>query len=108
MEPVISLCLRAFSMNRIKLRSKLLFSLILISSLLACTSVLIVRIRMEQKSPPGHSRALSDSVVTFINFQRRREAELARSAGLLADLPDLRALMTAQDAATIQDGSRGL
>jgi signal transduction histidine kinase len=95
-------------MNRMKLRTKLLLSLIFISSLLACTSVLIVRLRMERKVRHEIDEALSNSVVTFENFQRRREAELARSAGLLADLPDLRALMTTQDAATIQDGSRGL
>jgi signal transduction histidine kinase len=95
-------------MNRIKLRTKLLFSLIFTSSLLACTSVFIVRVRMERKVRQDIGEALSNSVVTFNNFERRREAALARSTGLLADLPDLRALMTSQDAATIQDGSRGL
>ncbi len=95
-------------MNRMKLRTKLLLSLVFISSLLACTSVLIVHLRMERKVRQDINEALRNSVVAFEDFQGRREAALARSAGLLADLPDLRALMTTQDAATIQDGSRGL
>lgn len=95
-------------MNRIKLRTKLLFSLIFISSVLACTTVLIVRVRVEQKVHEDITEALGNSVVTFQNFQRQREATLARSARLLADLPDLRALMTTQDPATIQDGSAEL
>jgi signal transduction histidine kinase len=93
-------------MRQIKLRTKLLFSLIFISSLLACTSILIVRIRMERKVRGDIEEALSNSVITFVNFQRQREAALASSTRLLADEPYLRALMTAPDAATIQDGSR--
>ncbi|MGH9326449.1 MAG: sensor histidine kinase [Terriglobia bacterium] len=93
-------------MNRIKLRTKLLLSLIFISSLLACSSVLIVRARMERKARRDIDEGLSNSVVTFVNFQRRRDAALASSARLLADLPIVRALMTTQDAATIQDASR--
>jgi signal transduction histidine kinase len=95
-------------MNRIKLRTKLLLSLIFISSLLACASVLIVRARMGRKVRRDIDEDLSNSVSTFANFQRRRDAALASSARLLADLPDLRALMTTQDPATIQDASRGL
>lgn len=95
-------------MSRIKLRTKLLFSLIFISSVLACATVLIVRLRVEKKVHEDIAEALHNSVITFQNFQRQREATLARSAGLLADLPDLRALMTTQDVATIQDGSMEL
>ena len=51
---------------------------------------------------------LQNSVSTFNNFQRERAQTLSRSADLLADLPNLRALMTTQDAATIQDGSEPL
>jgi len=51
---------------------------------------------------------LEDSVSTFQNVQRERESTLSRSAELLANLPTLRALMTTQHAATIQDASRDL
>lgn len=95
-------------MNRIKLRTKLLVSLIFTATVLACASVLIVRIRMERKVRDDIEEALNNSVQSFANFQRRREAALASSAALLADLPILRSLMTTQDAATIQDGSRRL
>jgi signal transduction histidine kinase len=44
-------------------------------------------------------------VSTFQSFQQHREITLSRSAELLADLPDLKALMTTRDSATIQDGS---
>jgi signal transduction histidine kinase len=51
---------------------------------------------------------LQNSVSTFQNFQQERELSLIRSAELLADLPDLRALMTTQHEATIQDASIAL
>ncbi len=95
-------------MRRVKLRTKLLFSLIFISSVLACATVFIVRLKVERRVREDLNEALHNSVVTFQNFQRQREGTLARSAGLLADLPNLRALMTTQDAATIQDASAEL
>src|SRR5262249_30879899 len=49
-----------------------------------------------------------NSVSTFQNFQRQRELTLTRSADLMADLPNLRALMTTQHEATIQDASTDL
>ena len=52
--------------------------------------------------------ALHNSVVTFQQFESQRERGLAQSAVLLADLPNLRALMTTQHAPTIQDASADL
>jgi signal transduction histidine kinase len=95
-------------MMGIRLRTKLLFSLIFISALIASATVLIVRHEVQQRTRQDIYEALHNSVVTFQNFQRQREATLARSAGLLADLPNLRALMTTQDDATIRDGSADL
>lgn len=95
-------------MRNIKLRAKLLFSLIFISSMLACASVLIVRITLEHRVRTDINDDLHNSVSVFGNFQRQLEGMLDRSAKLLADLPNLRALMTTQDAATIQDGSAEL
>ena len=48
---------------------------------------------------------LHNSVATYQNFHRERELTLTHLAELLADLPNLRALMTTQDEATIQDAS---
>ena len=41
----------------------------------------------------------------YRRFERQRRDSLARSAQLLASLPNIRALMTTHDSATIQDGS---
>jgi signal transduction histidine kinase len=95
-------------MTRVRLRTKLILSLILISSGLATATVLIVRHEVQKKVQADIDEALRNSVVTFQNFQREREATLTRSAGLLADLPILRALMTTDHPATIQDGSTDL
>jgi signal transduction histidine kinase len=48
---------------------------------------------------------LHNSIVAFQNFERDRQQNLSRSAGLIANLPSLKALMTSSDPATIQDGS---
>src|SRR5579859_6227890 len=95
-------------MTNVRLRTKLILSLILISSGLATSTVLIVRHEVQKRAQDDIDEALRNSVVTFQNFQREREATLARSAGLLADLPILRALMTTEHAATIQDASADL
>ncbi len=95
-------------MTGIRLRTKFLLSLILVSSGLTWSTLLIVRHRVQQRVRLEIDEALRNSVVTFQNVQRQREAMLARSGGLLADLPNLRALMTTQDEATIQDASGDL
>ncbi|HEX5481421.1 MAG TPA: ATP-binding protein [Terriglobia bacterium] len=95
-------------MRRIRLRTKLLFSLVFISSVLACATVFIVRLKVEHRVRENLNEALHNSVATFQNFRQQREAILGRSVRLLADLPELRALMTTQDSATIQDGSTDL
>jgi len=56
----------------------------------------------------GIQRDLENSVSAFHNFQKQREIALESSAALLADLPNVRALMTTHDPATIQDASRDL
>ena len=95
-------------MNSMRLRTKFLLSLILISSALTFATLMIVQQRLRARSRTDIGEALRNSVVTFKNFQKQREETLERSAGLLADLPNLRALMTTQDETTIQDGTLGL
>src|SRR6266699_32898 len=95
-------------MDRVRLRTKLILSLILISSGLATATVLIVRHEVQKRAQAEIDEALRNSVLTFQNFQREREATLTRSAGLLADLPILRALMATGHPATIQDSSTDL
>jgi signal transduction histidine kinase len=63
---------------------------------------------VQQEVRLGIQRDLQNSISAFHNFQKQREVTLERSAALLADLPNVRALMTTHDPATIQDASRDL
>jgi signal transduction histidine kinase len=93
---------------RLRLRTKFLLSMLLISAGLTCTSLVLVQRSVQSQARSEIFADLHNSVSTFQNFQRERELTLTRSAELLADMPNLRALMTTRDAATIQDASSGL
>src|SRR5256714_6722278 len=92
-------------MSRLRLQTKFLLSMLLISAGLTCTSLLLVRRSVHKQVKKEIFADLQNSVSTFQNFQRERELSVSRSAELLADLPTLRALMTTQHAVTIQDAS---
>src|SRR5690349_22168588 len=87
------------------LRSKFLLALVLISASLTWATLLLVRHRVEIRVRQEIVEALKNSVVTFHVLQAQREVTLERSAALLASLPPLKAVMTSEDAATIQDAS---
>lgn len=94
------------AMGKLRLRTKFLIAMLLTSAGLTAVSLVIV-----QRTVAGHIRRglvgdLADSVQTFRNVQGDREASLARLAELMADLPNLKALMTSHHPPTIQDGSR--
>jgi len=93
-------------MGRLRLRTKFLIAMLLTSAGLTAVSLLIVQHTVANHVRGGLSSDLADSVQTFSNLQREREADLARLAELMADLPSLKALMTSRHAPTIQDGSR--
>ncbi len=95
-------------MGGIRLRTKFLFSMVAVSAALTFTTLLVVRHTVQQEVRLGIQRDLQNSVSAFRNFQKQREVTLERSAALLADLPNVRALMTTHDPATIQDASRDL
>ncbi len=88
-----------------RLRTKFLLSLLLISASLTSATLFIVRNRVRLRVRDQIFEELRNSVATFQNFQHQREVTLARSAALLANLPSLKALMTTQHEATIQDAS---
>ena len=92
-------------MAKLRMRTKFLLSMLLISAGLTSTSLLVVQHSLQKQTRKNIESDLQNSVGTFKNFQQERELTLTRSAELLADLPILRALMTAPDAATIQDAS---
>jgi signal transduction histidine kinase len=93
-------------MFSLRLSTKFLLSMLLISSALTITSLLFVRRSIQSQVRREILADLRNSVLTFQNVQRQRENTLSRSAELMADLPILRSLMTTPDAATIQDASQ--
>jgi signal transduction histidine kinase len=82
--------------------------MVAVSAALTFTTLIVVRHSVQGQVRLGIERDLQNSVSAFRNFQKQREMTLERSAGLLADLPNVRALMTTRDASTIQDASRGI
>ncbi len=93
-------------MPRTRLRTRFLLSMVLITSGLTALSLLVVRQSMQSHVRDGIVQELRNSVTTFQNFQHDREVMLTHSAELVAYLPITRAIMTARDAATIQDASK--
>jgi signal transduction histidine kinase len=95
-------------MMKLRMRTKFLLSMLLISAGLTWTSLLLVRRSVQAQVKKSIFADLHNSVSTYQNFHRERELTLTHLAELLADLPNLRALMTTQHEATIQDGSADL
>jgi signal transduction histidine kinase/CheY-like chemotaxis protein len=92
-------------MRKIRLRTKFLLSLICISAGLTAATLLIVSYSVEARIRENIREDLRTAVNTYASFEKQRESDLARSAQLLANLPNVRALMTTEDVATIQDAS---
>jgi len=90
----------------IRLRTKFLLSMVVVSATLTVATLLAVEHTVRRQVSAGIERDLQNSLSAFHNFQKQREETLERSAALLADLPNVRAMMTTRDAATIQDASR--
>lgn len=95
-------------MVKVRLRTKFLLSMILVSAGLTSLSLLLVRQTVRSEISKEIFSDLRNSVSTFQSFQREQEATLSHSADLLADMPSLRALMTTHDETTIQDGAEPL
>jgi signal transduction histidine kinase len=91
-----------------RLRTKFLLSFLLVAAFLTCSTLLVVRSRVQLQVRDQIAEGLQSSVASFQQFQQQRETTLERASALLADLPTLKALMSSQDPLTIQDGSRGL
>lgn len=85
-----------------------MFSFLLVSSALTCATLLVVRREFQREIKSTMDTDLRDSVRAFQNFERDRRESLTRSAELVANLPNLKALMTSNDPRTIQDGSEEL
>jgi signal transduction histidine kinase len=91
--------------RKIRLRTKFLLSLLVISAGLTSATLFIVGYRVQHRVREDIRQDLRTSVNTYESFDRQRQETLSRAAQLLANLPNVRALMTTRDARTIQDAS---
>jgi signal transduction histidine kinase len=93
-------------MDKLRMRTTLLIPLFALSFGCSLVSLLVIRIIVQQQIKASLASDLQHSVKTYQNLQRQRRELLSRESALLADLPSLKALMTAPDARTIEDGGR--
>jgi len=91
---------------RLRLRTRFLLSMLLITAGLTTTSLLLVRRSVERNVRQSIAQNLRNSVSAFQDFRHEREKMLTSDVALLADLPLTRAIMTSPDPVTIQDASR--
>jgi signal transduction histidine kinase len=92
-------------MARLRIRTQLLIATVLIIFALTGALLLIIQhaIGVEVKNEVREGTKVSAQA--FETEQRQRELQSSRAASMLAELPTLEALMTTNDALTIQDGS---
>ena len=106
-EPVHSLQTESGNLlPRLRLRTRFLLSMLLITAGLTTTSLLLVRRSVQTNVRQSIAVNLRDSVAAFQDFRHERETMLTSDVALLADLPITRAIMTSPDPVTIQDASR--
>jgi len=91
---------------RLRLRTRFLLSMLLITAGLTTTSLLLVRRSIERNVRQSIAVNLHNSVAAFQDFRHEREKMLTNDVALLADLPITRNIMSASDPATITDASR--
>jgi len=94
--------------RNVRLRTKFLLSLLAITAGLSSATLLIVSYSVQKRVRENIREDLHNSVDIYESFERQREATLRRSTQLLANLPNVRAMMTTQDSATIQDSSEDI
>jgi len=91
---------------RVRLRTRFLLSMLVITAGLTTTSLLLVRRSVEANVRQSIAVNLRNSVSAFQDFRHERETMLTSDVALLAYLPLTRAIMTSTDPVTIQDASQ--
>jgi len=92
----------------VRLRTKFLLSLVAITAGLTAATLSVVSYSVQKRVRESLRQELRNSVKTYQIFEQQRQSTSVRSAELLADLPTVRALMTTEDAPTIQDESENI
>jgi signal transduction histidine kinase len=98
----------AATLPRLRLRTRFLLSMLLITAALTTTSLLLVQRSIRNNVRQSIAVNLRNSVDAFQNFQHERETMLTNDVALLADLPYTRAIMTSAHPLTIQDASQDI
>ena len=93
---------------RLRLRTRFLLSMLLITTGLTTVSLLLVQRSIRSNVRQSIAVNLRNSVAAFQDFRHERETMLTSDVALLADLPITRAIMTGSDPFTIQDASQGI
>jgi signal transduction histidine kinase len=97
---------KAKLMHRLRMRTTLLIPLLLLCFGFTPLSLLILQTIVRQQVRVNLASDLQHSVQTYENLSRQRRELLVRESALLADLPSLKALMTADSPTIINGGSR--
>jgi signal transduction histidine kinase len=92
-------------MSRLRLKTQLLISTLLIICALTGAMLLIVRHTVLAEIDDQVRDSVAASVRAFESVQNQRQDQLSRTTAMLAELPTLKALMTTNHAPTIRDGS---
>jgi len=93
-------------MSRLRLKTQLLISTLLIICALTGAMLLIVRHTVLAEIDGQVRDSVAASVRAFESVQNQRQDQLSRTTAMLAELPTLKALMTTNHAPTIRDGSQ--
>src|SRR5260370_17226591 len=93
-------------MSRLRLKTQLLISTLLIISALTGAMLLIVVHTVRAEIDDQVRDSVAASVRAFESVQNQRQDQLSRTTAMLAELPTLKALMTTNHAPTIRDGSQ--
>jgi signal transduction histidine kinase len=92
-------------MSRLRLKTQLLISTLLIICALTGAMLLIVRHTVRAEIADQVRDSVAASVRAFESVQNQRQDQLSRTTAMLAELPTLKALMTTDHPPTIRDGS---
>lgn len=91
-----------------KLRTKILLSMALLTSALTAASLFIVRRSVGLHAREEILQSFRDSTITLRDYQSRNDTIARRTADLISETPVLKAVMTTHDAPTIQDATAPL
>ncbi len=95
-------------MGRLRLQTQLLIATLLIICILTIALLFVLRRTVSSEIDRQVQESTEASLRAFENVQRQREFELSRTAAMLAELPNLKAMMDTDHPLTIQDASESV